>query len=267
MNRLFGAGVALLAFATSGWSYTIDLLATGILRNTGYTSMGVLGVNDQPDGRYRWIQWQNSVSTTTVDSGNAVIINDSDFPFGYWRSNTSTAAWVSTNAGPDDRGTGVGYYSFYTTFLMPNTFASWNLSLTFDVWGDDFPTFVGLARGTDPVVNTFQAYPGSLPSGFLAYVNPQLIPGVRGYSAAYDSSPASGLTLSVTNLSPGYYTLRFDVLNAPGSNNNPTGLLTTFYSATADGVPEPSSLVLVVTTGMALLWLRRRRGSMAKSVQ
>lgn len=262
MKRILGLGALLLACGTAGWSYTIDLLSTNALWNTGFQSDGTYGGDGQKDGHYGWLQWDNATQSTVINSGNAYIIDHVGFPFPAWRSNLpGTAAWISTAGGPPNPGPNAGYYSFYTTFQLPNTASLWNLSLAFDVWADNAPTFVGLLAGANAQVGSWQNYPGSTPSGFLAYVNPGAPSPdpTLGYQSSYTGG--TGLTINALGLTPGNYTLRFDVFNAPGAPINPTGLFLNFSSARAEGVPEPSSLVFLASAAGTLIWFRRRKGA------
>lgn len=264
MKRVLGLGVLLLACGTAGWSYTINLLSTNALWNTGFQSDGTYGGDNQQDGHYNWLQWDNVSQSTVIGSGNAHIIDRTGFPIPPWRPNlANTAAWISTAGGPPNPGPNAGYYSFYTTFELPTDFPFWNLSLQFDVWADNAPTFVGLLSGNNANVGGWQNYPVSAPSGFLAYVNPG-VPSpdpTLGYLSSYNGG--TGLNLSATGLTPGFYTLRFDVFNAPGAPINPTGLFVKFSSATAEGVPEPSSLVFLASAAVSLIWFRRRKAARA----
>ncbi len=242
--------VALLAVASvAGWGYTINLLnvANGVW-NTGWTSAGVYGTNDAEDGHYTWTRWTDSTRTSVHSYGTAFIINDSDFPMTAWRPNIeNTAAWVSTEDGPPNINS-EAWYSYYTTFTLPNTYSFWNVNMAVDVWADNQPQFIGLYSGTSLLASATPATTNNL-----------------GHTSTYDSSTSSnGLPITANLLAPGTYTIRFDVYNAPGGIGNPTGLFVLFHSATAEGVPEPATYALMGTVGLALYLLRRRKAAANK---
>lgn len=255
MTRTLSVGFLLLAYTAAGWGLTIDLLATNALRNTGFHFNGaveVYGVNDSEDFRYTWVQWSDSSRSSQIRNGTSFIINDNSFPMNVWRPNIdNTAAWVSIGPGPDPLNHQDAWFSYYTNFVLPNTWPAWNLAITLDVWADNTPEFVGLYNSSGTLVSSVTP---ALPSGG----------GEFGYALAYDSSPSSnGLLLTGSYLLPGTYTLRFDVYNKSGPNINPSGLFVLFHSAEAVGTPEPSSVALIGTIGFALFWLRRRTAKVA----
>lgn len=252
-KRLMSLMALGLLLSAVGWGYTIDLLTTSIpgarLWNTGFDSDGAYGDNDKEDGHYTWVRWTNGMRTTPQASGSAYIINDSNYPFSgssdVWRSNiTDKAAWVSYRPGPVNLNS-EAWFSYYTSFTLPSTFSLWNVSITLDLWADNKPEFVGLYNSSNVLLSsdTPSAPSGSPPLGFVA---------------SYDSD---GLLLSHPALTPGTYTIRFDVYNAPGYHGNVTGLFTLFHSATATGYPEPGTYALMGTVGLALYLLRRRKAA------
>jgi hypothetical protein len=247
----------MLVVSVVGWGYTIDLLSSGALWNTGWTSGGVYGTNDAADGHYTWERWQNATRTTVISSGTAYIINDTQFPFPNWRpniSNPATAAWVSYAAGPPNLNQ-EAWFSYYTSFTLPATYSYWNVAISVDVWADNQPQFIGLYSGSTLLSS---ATPAS------ADLDNNISTPPTGHVLGYHSSPSgTGLPLNATWLAPGTYTIRFDVYNASGTGN-PTGLFVLFRSAEATGVPEPATYALMGTVGLALYLLRRRRAG-AKS--
>jgi len=253
MKRLVSLVALLAALSVVGWGYTIDLLnpSNRLLWNTGFTSAGNYGMNDQQDGHYTWVRWSDatrtSLYTPVPNSGQAYIINDAPaFPLNVWRPNiANTAAWVSYDAGPPELNK-EAWYTYYTSFTLPTTFTAWNVNLILDVWADNQPQFVGLYSG-----NTL----------LDAYNPPPAGSGIpTAHLGGYDSSPDSkGFALSAILVPPGTYTIRFDVFNAAGSSQNPTGLFVLFNTATAEGVPEPGTYALMGTVGLALYLLRRRK--------
>ncbi len=251
MSRGLSLAALLVLGTVAGWGYTINLLnQPGGVWNTGWTNGGVYGPNDAQDGNYTWTRYTDNNRDSVIASGTAYIINDSAFPFPFWRPNVDNiVAWVSTAAGPPNIG-GEAWYSFFTTFTLPSTWSLWNVVLNFDVWADNQPQFVGLYSGSTLLSSVSPPMPSGSPPA--------------GHSSAYDSSGSNPyLTLSSTSLTPGEYTIRFDVYNAPGISGNPTGLFAYFYEATATGVPEPSTYALMGTVGLALYLLRRRRKKQA----
>lgn len=246
MRRVLMLVAAMMVASMAGWGYTINLLnVTNGVWNTGWTSAGVYGTNDAEDGHYTWTRWTDSTRTFVQSSGTAYIINDLNFPMTTdWRSNqVNTAAWVSTAAGPPNIDS-EAWYSYYTTFTLPNTYPLWKVNMAVDVWADNQPQFIGLYSGTS----------------LLASATPATAtPANSGYTSEYDSSTSSnGLPITANLLAPGNYTIRFDVYNASGIGN-PTGLFVLFRSATAEGVPEPATYALMGTVGLALYLLRRRK--------
>jgi hypothetical protein len=233
----------MIAFsAGSSWGISINLLdpSNRLLWNTGWTSGGVYGTNDAQDGHYTWTQWTDALRSSVLATGTAYIINDNQFPFPYWRSNESgTAAWVSTAAGPPEINA-EAWYSYYTSFTLPSTAPAWDVNLNVSVWADNQPQWIGLYFG----------------STLVTWAQPPPSPTSTAHSSSYSGGPN---ILTASSLLPGTYTIRFDVYNAKGSSGNPTGLFVRFNTATALGVPEPSTYALMGTVGLALYLLRRRK--------
>jgi len=254
MRRALSLLGLLLVVSVVGWGYTIDLLSSGYLWNTGFTTgtSGIeYGVNGAQDAHYTWVRWATSArkDEERIGSGRAHIINVSNFPIPPWRDNiNNVAAWVSYEPGPPYLNA-VAWFSYYTSFTLPKDFPFWNVALTLRVWADNTPEFIGLY---DSWGNELDSVIPPPPSG-----NPP-----QGYVIGYDSGP---LMLNALGLVPGTYTLRFDVYNAPGSRFNPTGFFVLFDdSARATGVPEPATYALMGSVGLALYLLRRRKAG-AKS--
>ncbi|MGC8761088.1 MAG: PEP-CTERM sorting domain-containing protein, partial [Bryobacteraceae bacterium] len=132
-----------------------------------------------------------------------------------------------------------GYFSYYTTFMLPTSYPGWNITLNVSFWADNRPEAIKIYSGSTELASVSTNYTGIL-----------------GHRSTYGGGPH---TLSVLGLAPGTYTIRFDTYNAKGSSGNPTGLLVRFNEATALGVPEPSTYALMGTVGLALYLLRRRK--------
>ena len=239
----------MIAFsAGSSWGISINLLTSYSLWNTGWTSGPVYGTNDAQDAHYTWTRWTDSTRTSVLSTGHAYIINDTQFPFPFWRPNeTNIAAWVSTAGGPPHINQ-EAWYSFYTSFTLPNSAPAWDVNLNVSVWADNQPQEIGLYYGSTLVTSAVPPQePSSPPTAF---------------TPSYSGGPT---TLTAFSLMPGTYTIRFDVYNEPGTQFNPTGLYVRFNTATALGVPEPSTYALLGTVGLALYLLRRRMAKATKA--
>jgi hypothetical protein len=142
-----------------------------------------------------------------------------------WVGNTAGSQWITPV--PDTRA-GAGPFTYTTTFDLTG-FNPATASISGE-WSSDNQATMSL-NGTLVAVDAFPGWttivPFSISSGFIAGVN----------------------------------TLTFDVPNGSGAGDGPTGLQVHIIGATANAVPEPSSIALAgcgLLMAGGLAWRRRR---------
>jgi hypothetical protein len=187
--------------------------------NTGVNSSGGLLAAGDADPHY-------TITSSPSGPSSALVMGSTGFPIGCcWFPNPATSQWISPNS--TGASSPVGSYTYTTTFdltgLSPST------AILTGQWATDNNGVMIVLNGnvmsfTTPVVGFTQFFPFTISSGFVSGVN----------------------------------TLQFVVVNADcGGCANPTGLHVQI-SGTATPVPEPGT-VLLVGSGLAGLWFRRRR--------
>jgi hypothetical protein len=238
-----------LAFAGTGWGYTINLLTYNqpyTLYNTGVNNSGAALTGTVVDLHYTDNDWAGSNATYT--SRNAA-----------WRSDITSGLnqvrWITPGSGGGTQAVDAGTNYFYTNFTLPTDYPAWNVTMTAYVWADNNPNRISIMDVTTELA--FVVPPQPPKSGECGY---------KGFGSG--SSPSCGSfpdysggpnTLSYNGLLGGKtYTIRFEVVNQ-GSSPNPAGLWVQWVSASATGVPEPSTYALMGTVGLALYLLRRRK--------
>lgn len=255
MRRIWMLVGILVLCTVSGWGYTINLLTYGqpyTLYNTGVNNSGVALSGTAVDPHYTDNDWAGNNSTWTARHSA-------------WRSDitsgTNQVRWISPTSSAGNVPHGTIY--FYTGFTLPNTFPSWNVTMSALVWADNDPNSMSLlAGGPGGSVLTSVPLPQPPGGGEFGYRGPGSS-GVTcpGNPTCYGGGPT---TLSYDGLVGGRtYTIRFEVINQ-GASPNPAGLWVQWQSASALGVPEPGSYALLGTVGLALYLLRRRKSKEAK---
>jgi len=241
-----------LAFAGTGWGYTINLLTYNqpyTLYNTGVNNSGVALNTGQVDPHYTDNNWAGT--SDTYVRRHTAWRNDITSGSGQVRWITPTNSVNGSN--PDNVDAGTNY--FYTNFTLPTTYPSWNVTMSVWVWADNDPNRISIMDGTTELAFVVPPQPSN--NGECGYKGP----GSSSSSCGSNYSPYTGgpNTLSYNGLLGGRtYTIRFEVINQ-GNSSTPAGLWVQWESAHATGVPEPSTYALMGTVGLALYLLRRRK--------
>jgi len=221
----FAAALGSLVIATGAVQAAPVTIAT--LFNTGVDASGQpLANGTVPDPHYRL------VTVPTGSSMNTRVIDPSGgFPIGPYFVGSNLSRWIVAN-NPESGG-GAGDNSPMGTYVFRTTF---------DLTGYDFTTasitggWVSDNNGIDILINGTS----------LNFTNPGNF-GVGFTSFAVSSGFVAGIN-----------TLDFKVNNASGTTGNPVALRVEM-TGTANAVPTPASLALVMVAGMAALGASRRR--------
>jgi hypothetical protein len=243
-----------LAFAGTGWGYTINLLTYNqpyTLYNTGVNNSGVALNIGQVDPHYTDNNW--AVTSDTYVRRHTAWRSDITSGSGQVRWITPTNSVNGSNPGNVNAGT----IYFYTNFTLPTTYPSWNVTMSVWVWADNDPNRISIMDGTTELAFVVPPQPSN--NGECGYKGTGSV--LSSSSSCYNYSDYSGgpNTLSYNGLLGGrLYTIRFEVINQ-GTSANPAGLWVQWVSASATGVPEPSTYALMGTVGLALYLLRRRK--------
>jgi hypothetical protein len=227
LQMLAVAGIASIALAGAASALPFTIYSTGF--TTGSTS--VQQANEGVDGNYTIVE-AAGVSTLT----SAYVTNKVGYPIvsGPWLPDSALSQWISPlpsyNGG---QASPAGVYSYQTDLTLSGLSASTSFVLD-GLWATD---------------NYFDGI----------YVNGHLIPGTIGPANVNEFKTFTAFTDSAYLIN-GVNTLDFDIINATGATNNPTGLntrLTGYYLTT----PEPSTVVPIVfgVVGISLLMFRRKR--------
>ncbi len=241
-KTLFTLLGALALSAVSGFAITIDLLDVNNrqLWNTGFNAGSLPGTapGGQQDANYIW---------TVGNVSNPAVVTNS-IP-GLWNPNSTGTGtpddykWISPQANNSAPGQTLAQVT--TTFTLSGA-PKWILELEGRLWADN------------EIENNTVYLIGPNNEVYTATV-PDPARDTNGYGQAFRSTYQGFFSFgTLTGLSEGTYTIRFDVFN-DAFNNNPTGLQVAWSKGLATGVPEPGAYLLMGTIGGVLFFLKRRR--------
>ncbi|MGH9815403.1 MAG: PEP-CTERM sorting domain-containing protein [Candidatus Acidiferrales bacterium] len=161
-----------------------------------------------------------TLTTNPAGGGtSAFVTTGSGFPFPPWVPNGPNSQWITPNTSQLNHPAGT--YTYVTTFDLTGLIPG--TAVLTGAWGTDNP--------------------GQM------FLNGVLVSTSSGFTSLTAFLISSGFL-------PGVNTLTFVIENLPQATGNPSGLRVDI-SGTASPVPEPSTLLLL-GSGMAGLWLRRR---------
>lgn len=248
MSRVVTLLALLMVVAVTGWGYTINLLAYGqpySLYNTGVDNLGNALTGNVQDPHYTDNNWGGDNFTFA-----------SRHPA--WRSDITIGSnqvrWISPANGSTPPSVPAGTIYFSTSFTLPTDFPAWDIALNAFVWADNDPNRISLMDGATELAFVVPPQPDR--NGECGYKGP----GSPTTSCSSGQSYSGGPNFLAYNglIGGRTYTIRFEVINQ-GTSNNPAGLWVQWDSATATGVPEPSTYAFMATVGFALYFLRRRK--------
>jgi hypothetical protein len=195
------------------------------LFNTGVGSNRLsLSDGTSPDPHYTII----SSSDGSVASPTTVKTSASGFPIGYWIGDSSSSAWVIPSGGYPGRSLPGGYYDYQTTFTLPAGVAA--VTISANIACDD--------------------------QGLGILLNGQSV-GAPRYDVYVFYTP---VTFTSDDVVAGMNTLTFLTGNAYTS---PTGLRIDGITGAYTTVPEPCSLLAMLTLASLQLSKRQRVGPTA----
>jgi hypothetical protein len=221
--RLASVFVSLVVAASAAHAAPISTLF-----NTGVGANGQpLANGTVPDPHYSLISVPSGSSTNT-----RVIDPTGGFPVGPYFTGTNASRWIVAN-NPEAGGSAgdnspAGVYVFRTTFDL--TGFDFSTAAITGGWATDNSGLDILINGNSLGITN----PGTFTTGFTSF--------------SVNSGFVAGLN-----------TLDFRVNNAAGATGNPVGLRVEM-TGTANAVPEPATLALVLAAGLAAAGVSRRRG-------
>jgi hypothetical protein len=203
------------------------------LFNTGADNLAV----GQIDTHYTFASLGGTATGTPMNTGTyGAVADPSQFPFGYWLSNTATSQWLAPTA---DAGSSYdpsvdGYYSWTLSFTLGSNY---NTASFAGQWAADNGGYVEL-------------------NGNILAGSQISAPGGWGFNHWTTFSADSGFQ-------DGTNTLTFVVDNWAQNGGNPTGLQVQFTDSSVAAVPEPETYALLLS-GLGLMgFVARRRKSPA----